>query len=258
MRIIDAHVHLFDISGYLEKLIGTMDDNGIERCCLSGLGEFFNCVDNTSIKIAIEKYPDRLIGVYYIRPGVNSELDIVKAYDQGFKMIKVTLPKKPYDHPDYFPIWKQAEELEFPILFHTGVVTLMKKAPNERISSWYMHPMRIEPIANAFPDLKMIVAHLGVHWNNDAAELIRMKKNVYTDLSGSPTGWRVRADRIGMDHWLWWPGAFKKVIFGSDAIATDIRKILEEDKKRLNSLKIDLKTQKLVFYKNILRMIGEK
>ena len=258
MRIIDAHVHLFDISGYLEKLIGPMNDIGIEKCCLSGLGDLFNCVDNTGIKTAIEKYPDRLIGAYYIRPGINTELDIVKAYDQGFKMIKVTLPKKPYDHSDYSPLWQKAQELELPILFHTGVVTLMKKAPNERISSWFMHPMRIEPIANAFPDLKMIVAHLGVHWNDDAAELIRMKKNVYADLSGSPTGWRVRADRIGLDHWLWWPGAFKKVIFGSDAIATDIRKILEDDKKRLNSLKIDLKTQKLVFYKNILRMIGEK
>ena len=131
----------------------------------------------------------------------------------------------------------------------------MKKAPNEQISSWFMHPMRIEPIANAFPDLKMIVAHLGVHWNDDAAELIRMKKNVYADLSGSPTGWRVRVDRIGLDHWLWWPGAFKKVIFGSDVIANDIQKILEEDKKWLNSLNIDLDTQELVFYKNIMRMI---
>ncbi len=258
MRIIDAHVHLFDIKGYLEKLIAVMDNIGIEKCCLSGLGELFNCVANTGIKMAIEKYPDRLIGAYYIRPGVDSKLDVIKAYDQGFKMIKVTLPKKPYDHLDFFPLWQQAEELELPILFHTGVVTLMKKAPNERISSWFMHPMRIEPIANAFPDLKMILAHLGVHWNADAAELIRMKKNVYADLSGSPTGWRIRADRIGMNHWLWWQGAFKKIIFGSDAFITDIQKIVEEDKKRLNDLNIDLNTQKWIFYKNILKIIGEK
>ena len=258
MRIIDAHVHLFDLPGYLEKLILTMDQIGIERCCLSGLGDLFNCVDNIGVKEAIEKYPDRVIGAYYIRPGVNSELDILKAYEQGFKMIKVTLPKKPYDHPDYFPLWKEAEKLKLPILFHTGVVTLMKKAPNERISSWFMHPMRIEPIANAFPDLKIIIAHLGVHWNDDAAELIRMKKNIYADLSGSPTGWRVRADHIGMDHWLWWPGAFKKIIFGSDVVFINIQKIVDEDKKRLNDLNIDLNTQKLIFYKNILRLIGEE
>ena len=254
MRLIDAHVHLFNLPGYLEKLISTMDKIGIERSCLSGLGDLFSCVDN----VGINKYPNRLIGTYYIRPGVNTKSDILNASDQGFKMIKVTIPKKPYNHPDYFPLWQQAEELGMPILFHTGVVTLMKKALNEQISSWFMHPMRIEPIANLFPDLKMIVAHLGVHWNDDAAELIRMKKNVYADLSGSLTGWRVRMDRIGLDHWLWWPGAFKKVIFGSDVIVTDIQKILEEDKNRLNSLKIDLETQKLVFYKNILRMIGEK
>jgi len=40
------------------------------------------------------------------------------------------------------------QELKKPILFHTGVVTTLNKAPEERISSWFMHPMRIEPIAN--------------------------------------------------------------------------------------------------------------
>ena len=258
MRRVDAHVHLFNTPSYLEKVIETMDKIGIERCCLSGLGDLFGCVNNAVVKNAFEKYPERIIGAYYLRPGIDSELDISNAHEQGFKLIKVTLPKKPYDHEDFFSLWCKAEELSMPILFHTGVVTVMKEIPNENISSWFMHPMRIETIANAFPNLKIIIAHLGVHWNEDAAELIRMKKNVFADLSGSPTGWRVRADRIGMDHWLWWPGAFKKIVFGSDVIFTDIQKIVEEDKKRLRLLNIDQKTQELIFYKNILRMIGEK
>ena len=41
MRIIDAHVHPIDEPGYLDKLLATMDELGIERCCLSGLGDFF-------------------------------------------------------------------------------------------------------------------------------------------------------------------------------------------------------------------------
>ena len=251
MRIVDAHVHLFNTPKYLEKLIETMDKIGIEKCCLSGLGDLFGCVDNTVVKGAFKKYPERIIGAYYIRPGINSELDISKAYDQGFKLIKVTLPNKPYDHQDFFPLWQKSADLNMPILFHTGVVTVMKETPNERISSWFMHPMRIETIANAFPNLKIIVAHLGVHWNDDAAELIRMKKNVFADLSGSPKGWRLRADRIGMDHWLWWPGAFKKIVFGSDVVFSDIQKIVEEDKKRLALLNVDEKTQKSVSYTHL-------
>lgn len=256
MKIIDSHVHLFESKGYLDQLIQTMDQSGIEKCCLSGLGKLFRNVDNNGIKKAMKKYPDRIIGAYYLRPGENNPNDIQSARDEGFQMLKVTLPRKPYDHEDFFPLWQKAEELKMPILFHTGVVTLLKSEPNERISSWYMHPMRIETIANAFPHLNMIIAHLGVHWNNDAAELIRMKKNVYADLSGAPNGWRLRADKIGMNHWLWWPGAFKKIVFGSDVIHNTIQQILTEDIKRLENLKIDKRTQELIFHKNISKMLG--
>ena len=258
MRIIDAHTHLFDYPNYLENLIKTNDECGIERCCISGLGKLFMCVDNEGIKAALEKYPKKLIGAYYIRPSENSPKDIIKGHEEGFKMVKVTLPRKPYDDPSYFPLWEKAQELEMPILFHTGVVTTLTRAPEERISSWFMHPMRIEPIANAFPDLKMIIAHLGVHWNDDAAELIRMKPNVYADLSGAPTGWRVRVDRIGIKHWLWWLGAFKKIVFGSDVIFNQIPQILAEDKARLDKYNVDQKTRELIFAKNILKMLGEK
>ncbi len=258
MRIIDAHTHLFDYPNYLENLIKTNDEYGIEKCCISGLGKLFMCVDNEGIKAAINNYPNKLIGAFYIRPGENEPKDIKNAHEEGFKMVKVTIPRKPYDDPSFFPLWELAQELKMPILFHTGVVTTLNNAPEERISSWFMHPMRIEPIANAFPDLNMIIAHLGVHWNEDAAELIRMKPNVYADLSGAPTGWRARADNIGMTHWLWWSGAFKKIVFGTDVIFNQIPQILAEDKARLDKFNIDQKNQELIFSKNILKMLGER
>lgn len=258
MRIIDAHAHLFDFPGYLENLLQTMDESGIEKCCISGLGKLFFCVDNNGVKQAFAKYPNRIIGAYFTRPGKAKPSDIRNAYDDGFKMIKVTIPLKPYDHQSFFPLWETAQELDLPILFHTGVITIPKKAPDEYISSWYMHPMRIEPIANAFPDLKIIIAHLGVHWNNDASELIRMRKNVYADLTGSSEGWRARVDKVGIKKWLWWPNAFKKIIFGTDVVYNKIPVILTEDKARYDKYKIDQKTRELIFSKNILRLLGEK
>jgi predicted TIM-barrel fold metal-dependent hydrolase len=234
-----------------------MDENGIEKTCVSGLGKQFKCVDNQGIKETFENYPERFIGAYYLRPGYSEADEVEKAYIDGFKMLKVTLPQKPYDDPSYFPLWVSAQEFKMPILFHTGVVTLVKPS-KEYISSWYMHPMRIEPIANSFPKLNMIIAHLGVHWNEDAAELIRMKKNVYADLSGAPQGWRMRADAIGMDNYLWWKDAFKKIVFGTDVFYNQIELILKEDKQRLNDLNIDQETQNLIFSGNILKMLGEK
>jgi hypothetical protein len=86
MRIIDAHTHLFDYPNYLENLIQNNDEWGIEKCCISGLGKLFMCVDNKGIKTAIDKYPNKLIGAFYIRPGENEPKDIKNAYEDGFRL----------------------------------------------------------------------------------------------------------------------------------------------------------------------------
>ena len=256
IRIIDAHAHILNTPKYQDKLLETMDKCGIEECCISGLGPLFQCVGNEQIKPIVDQHPDRFIGAFFVRPGVTEPKEIPLARENGFKMLKVTIPKKPYDDPSFFPLWEYAQDLKLPILFHTGIVTLPQKAPNEGINSWFMHPMRLEPIANAFPDLNIIIAHLGVHWNDDAAELLRLSPNVYADLTGEPEGWRLRADQIGLKKWLWWKGAFKKIIFGTDVHYEKILLILEQDMARLEHYNIDEETKELIFSKNIMNIIG--
>ena len=255
MKIIDAHAHIPAVPNYVDNLIQIMEKCGIEKCCISGLGKLFKCLDNKGIKELVDKYPDYLIGTYYIRPGISSSEEIEIAYQDGFKMLKVTIPTKPYDSPDFFSLWEKALDFKFPILFHTGIITLPKKLPEENISSWYMHPMRLEPITNAFPKLKIIIAHLGVHWNEDAAELLRMRPNVYADLTGEPDGWRARMDRIGLEKFLWWSGAFKKIIWGTDVWYNKISTILEQDINRFDKLQIDKETRELIFHKNISKLL---
>lgn len=256
MRIIDAHAHFYGEPQYLENLLTQMDDCGIEKCCLSGLGKLFHCKGNKEVKKAFEKHPQKIIGCYFIRPGKSSPSEIETAYDNGFKMLKVTIPTKPYNDKSFYPLWKKAEELHLPILFHTGIVTYFNNGQQQEISSWDMHPMRLEPIANMFPELNIIIAHLGIHWNEDAAEIIRMRSNVYSDITGDPDGWRIRADKIGLDKWLWWEGAFKKLIFGTDVFANKISIILKQDKERFNTLNIDEATKKSYFSTNILTLLG--
>lgn len=256
MRIIDAHVHLLDEPGYLDKLLATMDGCGIEACCVSGLGPLFAHAGNDDVRDAFRAHPDRIIGAVFVRPGVDGVEAIDRAHDDGFKMVKVTIPRVGYDDPSCFDLWERAQARAMPVLFHTGIVGTAGEAPGERISSWNMHPMRIEPITREFPDLGVIVAHLGVHWNHDAADLARMRANVYVDLTGEPGGWRVRLDAVGAQTWLWWPGAFDKVVFGTDVHCTKMKQILEEDTARLDRLGIDDETRRRVFSGNIVRLLG--
>ena len=171
-------------------------------------------------------------------------------------MVKITMPRVPYNDPSLFPLWERALARDMPVLFHTGTIAPFVQGRGEGISSWDMHPMRIEPITREFPDLKIIVAHLGVHWNHDSAELARMRPNVYVDLTGEPGGWRVRADREGMETFLWWPGAFRRVVFGTDVHYSKMATILAQDLARMDRLGLDLETRRLILGGNVLDMLG--
>lgn len=48
-----------------------------------------------------------------------------------------------------------------------------------------MRPIYLDTIARAFPDLKIIGAHLGNPWYQEAAEVARWNPNVFFDLTGS-------------------------------------------------------------------------
>ena len=255
MRIIDSHGHIYDRKGYVYGLLKQMDQFGIEKMCISGLGRLFDFVDDSEIKKIIDRYPERFIGQVYIRPGFDKPAKVQWGFENGFKMVKVTLPFKGYECPSYFELWAKALEYNMPVLFHTGTVAC-KAGKGQKVSSWNMHPMRLEPITRQFEDLVIIAAHMGVHWNEDAAELARMRPNVYVDITGEPGGWRERLKRDGLDRYLWWQGAFEKVIFGTDVHFEKVGTILSEDMMIYNHLKIDDITKEKIFGGTILGLLG--
>ena len=85
-----------------------------------------------------------------------------------------------------------------------------------------------------------------------------MKPNIYVDLSGEPDGWRMRVDKEGLDKFLWWSNAFKKVVFGTDVTSDKIEKILTEDKRRYMDLNLDQETKDFIFSGNIKKLLNVK
>ena len=118
-------------------------------------------------------------------------------------------------------------------------------------------PIRRKPVGAAIKrKMRVVLAHLGIHWNADAAEVARMRPHAYVDLTGEPAGWRKRVDAEGLDKYLWWPGAFDKVVFGTDVHHTKMRAILDEDLARVERLKLPPETRQRIFSGNILRLLG--
>jgi predicted TIM-barrel fold metal-dependent hydrolase len=81
------------------------------------------------------------------------------------------------DDPLCYPLYRKAQELGVPVLFHTGTQPGPMKAK-------YAQPMFVDSVAADFPDLKIVMAHVGHCWWEQALALAGTKWNLYVDFSG--------------------------------------------------------------------------
>ncbi|NPV91251.1 MAG: amidohydrolase [Firmicutes bacterium] len=141
---------------------------------------------------------------------------------QGFKGLKL-YPTYQYfylNEPMLYPLYAAAQELEIPILFHTGS-SIFEGA---RIK--YGDPLYFDDVAVDFPRLKIIMAHGGRgFWYERAYFLSKLHPNVYLEISGLPPN----------NLMIYFPDLEKisdKVIFGSDwPSPPDVSLIINEIKR---------------------------
>jgi len=233
MRKIDMHHHLVEEVGYVDNLLREMDRFEIEKTALIGLGELFaglfvrgehdgSLADDASVERVVRMHPDRFFGLGYIRLGVDTAGKVNEMAARGFKGLKFHIPKKRYDDEEYFPVYEGALAHALPCLFHTGVVCLPTPRPAEMVSSFNMDVIHIEGITQVFPELPLIIAHLGVQDYLTALTIIRILPHVYADLSGSTPGWRANLSMADWKRLLWFPHAAEKLLFGTDVHFSEI------------------------------------
>jgi predicted TIM-barrel fold metal-dependent hydrolase len=79
-------------------------------------------------------------------------------------------------------IYDMAMEYDVPVMFHSGDTY----SPTGRIK--FSHPIHIDDVAVDYPDMKIVICHLGNPWIKDCMEVVYKNKNVFTDLSGLVLG----------------------------------------------------------------------
>jgi len=120
----------------------------------------------------------RLEGFMALNPTDSRSLPIVEEFaEKGFRGIKVHPPvdRARIDDEAAYPFYELAASLQLPILFHTGV------------HGWILdnyRPMLIEHIAQRFPDLQIIVEHMG-GWEffGEALAVVRNNLNCYAGIT---------------------------------------------------------------------------
>jgi predicted TIM-barrel fold metal-dependent hydrolase len=128
----------------------------------------------------VRAYPDRLIGYAIINPrdipATLVELERAAAcLDlRGIKLHPSMQAFYP-NAPEIFPVYEFAQAQGWPVLCHTGASTASH-------ADKYSHPLLLDEVAVNFPDLKLIMAHTGRPWYQDAGLVLRKHANVYCDL----------------------------------------------------------------------------
>src|SRR5262249_12147186 len=76
-----------------------------------------------------------------------------------------------------FAVYEVAQDLGLPVMWHQGT-TFVRDAP-----LLWARPMLLDEVARTFPALRIVVAHLGHPWVDEAMATIRKHPTLFADIS---------------------------------------------------------------------------
>jgi hypothetical protein len=218
----------------------------------------------------MRKYPDSIIAFGYVTHDVPATPEKIREFvDRGFRGVKISSMRRPYDDVSLFGMYEAIAEAKLPILFHTGFVSNKNADPRlrrEPESMLFMRPATLDAIGRAFPELVMVGAHLGSPWWMEACTVMWKFENIHFDLTGGTL--RRRSARQHRDLFCWGagggflaaegedlhPNIFPKVVFGSDNRTPD--DFYRFYHKLCDLLDVDDQTRYDVMTGNAARILG--
>jgi predicted TIM-barrel fold metal-dependent hydrolase len=187
------------------------ETKAVDKSVVFGLrAKGFN-ISNDTVKAQVDLAPERFVFFTSVDPSEEGFMDELERthLDLGAKGIKIG-PIYQGVHPlddRYRRIYSYAEKNGLPVLTHMAA-TFVGDFPLE-----YARPVHMDQVAIDYPDLKIVLAHLGHPWCDETVTIIRRHPNVYADISAIYyRPWQFyNAMRILVEY-----GTFEKVFFGSD------------------------------------------
>lgn len=177
---------------------------------------------NDLVATFVQAHPDQLIGFMALHPHNPDCLDELERCrtDLGMQGIKLGANYQNFDPLESraLAIYERAQRLGLPILFHQGT-SPVREAPIR-----YAFPLLMDEIAIRYPDLKIVMAHLGHPWQVETCVVIRKHPNVYADISATfyrPFSFWEQMVKAG--EW----GVTDKILFGTDYPVTTVQETID-------------------------------
>lgn len=173
---------------YGDLLIADMDAAGIEKSVVFILDFAFYAGVDDGISLsrryelfaaAVARHAQRLVlygGIDPRRPDAAPFIQMAKQ-DFGIEGVKIWPPAGALPNESYcYRVYERCAELGLPVVVHTG----QEIGP---LRSDCTRPMFVDQPANDFPELTFVLAHAGMGWWQEAAEIAWHHPNVYLDIA---------------------------------------------------------------------------
>jgi len=199
-----------------DKVIENMDAAGVDKTAVLA----FDCkrhlgvhIPNNYVAEQVRKYDGRLFGFASVDPLDRSgPAELKRAVEKlglvGLKVAPTYQNADPSD-PRAMAVFQAASDLGIPVLIHQGWTG------NIEAVSTLQDVASLEAVLSAFPELRMIVAHVGMPANRECLHLLAKYEHAYADLAardldsfggGVRTIYSDIADAVdlGVEHKIFW------------------------------------------------------
>lgn len=288
MKIFDVHIHYprnwedpdQPRAPLVDRLAEIAVSVGITKGCMLTGGRFGP--DYEEGMAVLDKYRDLFIPVAVIDPEETDAAGVARLHAMGYRGLKLIGVQRPYDEPDYLPVYAKAEALNMPILFHMGVIgggvdysithprrdaaaaqvyqrmlAMQDRMLPRNVSATRMSPLHLDTIANRFPGLKIIGAHIGNQGNYDyAASVARWRHNVWFDMSGGETIERHLFERNLLAANFQGEFGVEKLVWGSDCGMDEIGEHIRRFREMYERMGLSEDEQERLWWRNAAEIYG--
>ena len=168
-------------------------------------------IPNEYIADYCREHADRMVGFAGIDPTEDDALDQITHVTQTLGLSGLCLCPAAQDfHPSdtqAMAVFEKAAALRLPVVFYPGT----HLSPKTKME--YARPHLLDEVARSFPNLKIVISHLGYPWVDEAIVLLGKHQNVFADIAALLRRPWVAYDALVRAHQF---HVLDKLLFGSD------------------------------------------
>ena len=168
-------------------------------------------IPNEYISDYCREHADKMIGFAGIDPTDDDALDQVThvTHDLHLKGLCICPAAQDFHPSDTraMAVYERAAALHIPVIFYPGT----HLSPKTKME--YARPHLLDDVARSFPNLKILISHLGYPWVDEMLVLLGKHQNVFSDVAALLRRPWIAYDALVRAHQF---QVIDKLLFGSD------------------------------------------